>query len=285
VRQIEERIFAADQWRLPRRKRGRKGLKLLSKLAGGLPPAAAPERIENHLSRPTTRFSRRTLGSTRSAITLSSADRPLIPMLSRVYDELPGAGKQLFASTIGKVDGRRALEVYAFRDVLVMKIGMGVSRSPRFEPILAVIAARPAARPCAIPLPVGKERSSCVLLQFSSPNFLVVDDGLIIARFERPRRDPVSAAGPIACVIVLLVFKPLLRRRTADGARLAEEIEGLRMFIATAEKNRLEMTARPDETPQLFETLLPWAFALDAAETWANRFREVLAASQYTPSW
>ena len=57
------------------------------------------------------------------------------------------------------------------------------------------------------------------------------------------------------------------------------------MFIATAEKNRLEMTARPDETPQLFETLLPWAYALDAAETWANRFEKVLAASQYTPSW
>jgi uncharacterized membrane protein len=57
------------------------------------------------------------------------------------------------------------------------------------------------------------------------------------------------------------------------------------MFITAAEKHRLEMMAPPEETPRLFETLLPYAFALDAAETWANRFRNVLAAANYTPSW
>ena len=57
------------------------------------------------------------------------------------------------------------------------------------------------------------------------------------------------------------------------------------MFITAAEKHRLEMMAPPEETPRLFETLLPYAFALDAAETWANRFQNVLAAANYTPSW
>ncbi|MDD3689930.1 MAG: hypothetical protein PHI81_07850, partial [Synergistaceae bacterium] len=42
----------------------------------------------------------------------------------------------------------------------------------------------------------------------------------------------------------------------------SESIEGLRMFITAAEKNRLEMMNPPEETPRLFEKLLPYAFAL-----------------------
>lgn len=75
-----------------------------------------------------------------------------------------------------------------------------------------------------------------------------------------------------------------MRTRSVEGPGW-RNIEGLRMFMTTAEKNRLEMMNPPDETPQLFETLLPYAYALDAAETWANRFEKVLAAAHYTPSW
>ena len=41
-----------------------------------------------------------------------------------------------------------------------------------------------------------------------------------------------------------------MRTRSVEGARLAEQIEGLRMFMTTAEKNRLEMMNPPDETPR-----------------------------------
>ena len=41
----------------------------------------------------------------------------------------------------------------------------------------------------------------------------------------------------------------------------------------------------PEETPEVFEALLPYAFALGVAETWANRFADVLKERQYQPEW
>jgi uncharacterized membrane protein YgcG len=73
--------------------------------------------------------------------------------------------------------------------------------------------------------------------------------------------------------------------RTEEGARLAEGIEGLAMYIGTAESGRLTMLNPPEETPALFEKLLPYAFALGLAETWANRFSAVLERANYRPTW
>jgi hypothetical protein len=290
---IEERSFAADQ--LANAASGGaagKALKLLSKLAGrSYRLRLHRERIESaSLTADERVLVDELFGSTRSEITLSSADRPVIrEAFARLTTSFRARGKQLFASNIGKWSiGVVLFEIYAFTMFIVMMIGKGGVPEPRFEPILAAFAGPFLLLPFAIPLPSGKGTFFMrFFFRILFPGiFLVVMTGLILAGGSSGLDvDPVSAAGPIACVIVLLVFKPLLQRRTVEGARLAEEIEGLRMFITTAEKNRLEITARPDETPQLFETLLPWAFALDAAETWANRFEKVLAASQYTPSW
>lgn len=290
---IEERSFAAGQ--LAKAASGStagKALKLLSKLAGrSYRLRLHRERLESASLTVDERFLIDELfGSTRNEITLSSADRPVIrEAFARLSTGFRARGKQLFASNIGKWSlGVAVFEIYAFVMFIAMMIGKGGVPEPRFEPILAAIAGPFLLLPFAIPLPSGK---GSLFLRFFFrivfPGiFLIVATGLILAGGSSGLDvDPVSAAGPIACVVVLIVFKPLLRRRSAEGARLAEEIEGLRMFITTAEKNRLEMTAQPDETPRLFETLLPWAYALDAAETWANRFEKVLAASQYTPTW
>ena len=290
---IEERTFGAD--RMAKAVSGSaagKALKLLSKLAGrSYRLLLSRERIESASLTPDERFLVDELfGSTRSEITLSTADRPVIrEAFAHVTNRFKARGKPLFASNIGKWSiGVVLFEIYAFATFILMMIGKGGVPEPRFEPILAAFAGPFLLLPFAIPLPSGK--GSLVMRLFFRilfPGiFLVVMTGLILAGSSSGLDvDPVSAVGPIACVIVLLVFKPLLRRRTVEGARLTEEIEGLRLFVVTAEKDRLEMMNRPDETPQLFETLLPWAYALDAAETWANRFEKVLAASQYTPSW
>ena len=41
----------------------------------------------------------------------------------------------------------------------------------------------------------------------------------------------------------------------------------------------------PEDTPERFEQLLPWALALGVEKQWASRFEEVLLASGYEPSW
>ena len=99
------------------------------------------------------------------------------------------------------------------------------------------------------------------------------------------RTDPVLVLGLSAAVMIFLTFARIMPSRTEEGARLAEGIEGLAMYIGTAESGRLTMLNPPEETPALFEKLLPYAFALGLAETWANRFSAVLERANYRPTW
>lgn len=81
------------------------------------------------------------------------------------------------------------------------------------------------------------------------------------------------------------VMRPLMVSRTQKGSIVLSETEGLRLYMDTAEKERLEMFNPPDETPELFERLLPYALALDVAKTWGNRFEKVLTQAGYRPEW
>lgn len=97
--------------------------------------------------------------------------------------------------------------------------------------------------------------------------------------------DPLPMGAPILSMAVLAVFKPLMKARTEEGARVDEGIQGLARYMATAEKHQIEMFNPPEETPRLFERLLPYAFALDVADTWVDRFEKVLIDSKYEPDW
>ena len=85
--------------------------------------------------------------------------------------------------------------------------------------------------------------------------------------------------------------------RTALGRTLLDKVEGFEMYLDTAERHRLEMLypaemrnahnldGMPERTPQLFERLLPYAFALGVAETWVSGFAPILEAADYNPRW
>lgn len=88
-----------------------------------------------------------------------------------------------------------------------------------------------------------------------------------------------AAAGLIA------VMRPLMVSRTPKGSSILSDAEGLKLYMDTAEKERLEMFNPPEETPELFEKLLPYALALDVAKTWGNRFEKVLTKAGYKPEW
>ena len=83
----------------------------------------------------------------------------------------------------------------------------------------------------------------------------------------------------------------LLKAPTATGRKVMDEIDGLRMYLRTAEADRLNFAHAPKKTPELFEKLLPYAVALDVENEWAKQFEEVLArAAQgaeggYQPMW
>jgi hypothetical protein len=106
---------------------------------------------------------------------------------------------------------------------------------------------------------------------------------------------PLISAGALAIGAVLcVVFYRLLKAPTLLGAKILDEIEGFRLYLNTAEKDRLEMLNPPQVTPEVFEKFLPYAIALDCENTWSKKFEAEAAAAgtvphtsggYYTPLW
>lgn len=89
----------------------------------------------------------------------------------------------------------------------------------------------------------------------------------------------------IAAAAVTSLLHVFSTTRTDRGAQLDSEVKGLRLYMSVAEKDRLEMFNAPDETPEVFERLLPYAMALGVAKTWGDRFAAVLERAKYSPRW
>lgn len=90
--------------------------------------------------------------------------------------------------------------------------------------------------------------------------------------------------------VMNLVFFYLLRAPTIPGRKLLDDLEGFRMYMTTAEEERLKILHPPEKTPELFERYLPYALALDCENEWNEKFTAVLAAAAAAgaataPSW
>jgi uncharacterized membrane protein len=96
-----------------------------------------------------------------------------------------------------------------------------------------------------------------------------------------------------AVIAVLVVFRRLLRAPTVEGARLLTAIKGFRLFLTTAEEDRLKAFNPPDVTPEVFERFLPYAIALDCETEWGRKFEAAAARAgvdtskmqDYQPNW
>jgi uncharacterized membrane protein YgcG len=86
------------------------------------------------------------------------------------------------------------------------------------------------------------------------------------------------------------LFSFLMRAPTPDGRLVMDEIEGFRMYLDTAERDRLDRMRSPALTPEVFESFLPYAYALGVENNWCKRFaselpEEARRTSGYHPSW
>jgi len=103
--------------------------------------------------------------------------------------------------------------------------------------------------------------------------------------------------GPAVWVTYLVLtlglhglFSFLMRAPTPDGRLVMDEIEGFRMYLDTAERDRLDRMRSPTLTPEVFESFLPYAYALGVENNWCKRFaselpEEAKQASGYHPGW
>ena len=72
---------------------------------------------------------------------------------------------------------------------------------------------------------------------------------------------------------------------TKEGRKILDHIEGFREYLSTADEgSRLEAFHPPEKTPELFERMLPYAIALDVENSWAEKFKNVLAAAALAPA-
>jgi uncharacterized membrane protein YgcG len=99
-------------------------------------------------------------------------------------------------------------------------------------------------------------------------------------------------AGAILLVLLIglnALFYRLLKAPTLTGRKVMDQIEGFKLFMSVAEKDRMNLLNPPEQTPELFEKYLPYALALDVENEWSEQFAAVLAQAGdgrgYTPVW
>ena len=108
------------------------------------------------------------------------------------------------------------------------------------------------------------------------------------------------AAHPFAIALLITfpalngLFFYLLRAPTTLGRPVMDKIAGFRMYLETAESGRLNIADAPDMTTERFESLLPYAVALDVEKPWADAFAAALKRAHpddpdpiasYNPAW
>lgn len=101
---------------------------------------------------------------------------------------------------------------------------------------------------------------------------------------------PVMISLSLLVAIIFAIFYILLRAPTPFGRKILDEIEGFRLYLATAEQHRLNILHPPEKTPELFERLLPYAIALGVENHWSEQFSAVFKQlekknERYSPGW
>ena len=95
---------------------------------------------------------------------------------------------------------------------------------------------------------------------------------------------PIATFFPVAIVGIIL-FAYLIKKPTEEKLELQSRIEGYKMYLEMAEKERLRLLNPPERTPEIFEQALPYAFALGVEHQWAKNFKDILEQMQYQPEW
>jgi hypothetical protein len=88
----------------------------------------------------------------------------------------------------------------------------------------------------------------------------------------------------LAGAALVWLVRGLLKAPTRLGGVTRDKIDGLKLYLETAEKDRLEAI-----TPEVFEKFLPYAMALDCETSWTRAFEAHAVpdapASHYWPGW
>lgn len=71
---------------------------------------------------------------------------------------------------------------------------------------------------------------------------------------------------------------------TQEGYKVWAKVEGLKLYLNVAEKDRMKFAEAPEKTPERFTKLLPYAIALGVEKEWAKQF-DGIDVSPATQGW
>src|SRR5262249_4134460 len=116
--------------------------------------------------------------------------------------------------------------------------------------------------------------------------------GLALETLTRVSINTASVAV-VSIVATTVVFAVLMRAPTVQGRKIMDEIEGFKLYLDTAEKERLNIHGEPPLTIERFEAMLPFAIALDVEKPWSEHFEAELKRNatlyedrrDYSPRW
>jgi hypothetical protein len=83
----------------------------------------------------------------------------------------------------------------------------------------------------------------------------------------------------VAFLLINLGWGPRLKRKSALGRQVSDQIAGFRQFLEKVEQDQLNRVSLPGNAPKDFDRFLPYAIALDVKEAWGDRLSQAFFAS------
>lgn len=90
----------------------------------------------------------------------------------------------------------------------------------------------------------------------------------------------IAFAAGLLILIAAFAFSFFVRRRTEQGFINLQKIKGFKMFLETAEKEKLE--ALVYDNPEYFYDIMPYAYVLGVSDEWIKRFEGIAVEP---PEW
>lgn len=88
--------------------------------------------------------------------------------------------------------------------------------------------------------------------------------------------------GIIISSILLIIFSVGIDIKTVKGNEIYHKLLGLKLYIKTAEKHRIEFHNDPKKYMGVFEKLLPYAMIFGLEKKWAEEFKDIYIQN---PDW
>lgn len=110
-----------------------------------------------------------------------------------------------------------------------------------------------------------------------------ITDNFITEYFYTLTYDQICRIGVlygVACIIGMIIFNKILPKRTKYGNEMLGKLRGLKDFLQTVEKDRIETMV--EEDPKFFYDILPFAYVLGVSDKWIKKFESI---SMEPPSW